>query len=360
MLLIATAMSTFGVYLVVISLLAAGRGASFGSLAMMTYPRIAVFFEAVVAVKCLGVTISYMGIASNMIPAIILSFTNKPSFWTSQLTWVFVIATLVTPVVCMPRIDSLKYTSFLGLLSIAYMATLSIILFFTLGGGSFSRLTLVAPLGVSSFRSFSIFIFALTCHQNIPSIQNEAKDCRTPAMMRIITSGTAVSVTVYILFALFSFATFGTGVEGNVIDSYPAKGAPYLIARSLYAFLMIFSMPLLTFPCRAACIRLTELVTPNVALKHHRKIYWITSMSIMTMIVFVASFNLPLGLVLGFLGATTGPIVCFILPGLISNKLLEKEPWTLKRISAVALAAAGILVMGVSLTAQIFAAIGKL
>ena len=122
---------------------------------------------------------------------------------------------------------------------------------------------------------------------------------------------------------------------------------------------MIFSMPLLTFPCRAACIRLTELVTPNVALKTIEDLLD-HSVSIMTMIVFVASFNLPLGLVLGFIGATTGPIVCFILPGLICNKLLEKEPWTVKRISAIALAAAGILVMGVSLMAQIFAALGKL
>lgn len=356
LLFLATVMSTFGVYLIVESSQVAGRGATFSSLALMTYPGLAIFFEAVVAIKCLGVGISYLTIASNLIPDIFKSFST--SVWPpllSPLYWVFVVAGVIAPVTLMPKMDSLKYTSFLGLLSIAYMAILSVVLFFTLGSASVSRISFFAPLKVSSFNALSIFIFALTCHQNIPSIQNEAKDRSTPAMMRIISASTATSVSVYILFALASYATFGSAVKDNVIYSYPGHGVPYQVARFLYAFLMVFSLPLLTFPCRAASLRLIELVAPSVASRLRSYLYWIVSFAILGIIMLVASFNLPLKLVLGYIGSTTGPIICFILPGLIYNKLWQaRKVWNWRRIAALSLSGAGVIVMALLMTSLAF------
>ena len=361
MLAIATAMSTFGIYLLVISLQGAGRSASFGSLAMMTYPRIALFFEAVVVVKCLGVLVSYLGIASNFIPAIIASlFPGAPSLLLSQRTWCLLVAALISPITFMPRIDSLKYTSFLGLLSIAYITTLAVVMYF-LDGLNMNRIYLFAPFKLASFRAFSIFVFALTCHQNIPAIQNEAKDQRPSAMMGIVSAGVGTAVAIYLIFALATFALFGNTSPDNAINAFPKTSVPFILARLLYAFLMIFSLPLQTYPCRTAGIRFAELVSPSFSQSNSRRLFWIISASILAFTTLLSLLNLPLGLMLGFVGGTTGPIICFILPGLIHNKLCQQAgTWPRTRIAALTLVALGIFVMAISVTSQVYSALGKL
>ncbi|PJF20023.1 hypothetical protein PSACC_00160 [Paramicrosporidium saccamoebae] len=151
--------------------LVAPRTANFSALAGPTYPKLWVLFEAVVMVKCSLVATSYLTIAGSVMTDIFKTLT--PSAWPimfSQVFWVSAIAGLIAPVVFMHRMDSLKYTSFLGLLGIAYLFVLSVVLFFVHNdsvGESFSNINMFVPFKFSSVSSFSVFVFALTCHQNV-------------------------------------------------------------------------------------------------------------------------------------------------------------------------------------------------
>lgn len=67
--------------------------------------------------------------------------------------------------------DSLKYTSFLGLGGVAYLFVLSLVMFLGYNASlsqSISNIKLFVPFTFSSLSAFATFVFALNCHQNVP------------------------------------------------------------------------------------------------------------------------------------------------------------------------------------------------
>ena len=182
----------FGLYLQTRCARYLERGsASFFALSQITYPNAAVVFDAAIAIKCFGVGISYLIIIGDLMPGVVRGFSEAAAgvsflvdrqFWVTAFMWVsyfllnlpFRLADRYTRLVVIPlaflrRLDSLKYTSVIALISIGYLVILVVAHFAkgdTLQDRGAIRVYTWGGL-IPTLSSFPVIVFAYTCHQNV-------------------------------------------------------------------------------------------------------------------------------------------------------------------------------------------------
>jgi amino acid permease len=140
--------SAFGLYLQSRCARYLDRGtSSFFALSQITYPNAAVIFDAAIAIKCFGVGVSYM---------IIIHF------------WVTAFMLAVIPLSFLKRLDSLKYTSVIALVSIGYLIILVVYHFAADSHPERGPIRIIGWGGpVAMLSSLPVVVFAYTCHQNV-------------------------------------------------------------------------------------------------------------------------------------------------------------------------------------------------
>jgi amino acid permease len=182
--------AAFGLYLQTRCARYLDRGtSSFFALSQITYPNAAVVFDAAIAIKCFGVGVSYLIIIGDLMPDVVRGFNEGADaipflvdrhFWvtcfmyasitSASLVLVANIARLVViPLSFLRRLDSLKYTSIIALISIGYLVVL-VVYHFTKGDTMADRgpIRVIKWAGlVSTLQSFPVIVFAYTCHQNV-------------------------------------------------------------------------------------------------------------------------------------------------------------------------------------------------
>jgi amino acid permease len=252
--------------------------------------------------------------------------------------------------------DSLKYTSFLGMISIGYMVGLSIILYICPPFPVAPSIDWWNPPGALTLvKNFGVFVFAFTCHQNMLPIQNEARRNGQRDMIRIIGMCVALAFSMYVIFACCNMALFGgKKIADNVIMMYPTSGAPFTLARFLYAFLVLFSVPLQTFPARNSTTKIISYSSPEFAQSYERPIYYISTSLIFAFCWIMACTGLNLNFLLRLVGSTAGPIICYVLPSLFWYRLEQGKPWSSLKGATVGLMVFGVLSMVISTTALFF------
>ncbi|KAJ2782584.1 hypothetical protein GGI15_002866 [Coemansia interrupta] len=154
-----------------------GRDSSFFAVSKLTYPKAAVFFDAAIAIKCFGVSISYLIIFGDLMPEIVEAFGFEIPLLLSRSFWITFAIVALIPLAFQRRLDALKYTSMTALIAVVYLIAVVAIFYF-----SPTREPL--PAGDVAFFKWSkgffthlpVFVFAFTCHQNIFSVYNELRD----------------------------------------------------------------------------------------------------------------------------------------------------------------------------------------
>lgn len=162
--------SAFSLYLLILCSQYIGRGANFHKLSQLTYPRLTLLFDIAVAVKCFGVSVSYLIVIGDMMPSILLGLGFSHAILLSRPFWLVVFILGMAPLAFLRRIDSLKYTSFVGLLGVVYLVILSI--WNCLKPGAFRppREDAMRPFtgfSLKALEKFSVFVFSFTCHVNV-------------------------------------------------------------------------------------------------------------------------------------------------------------------------------------------------
>lgn len=225
------------------------RRSSFFNVSLITYPSAAVFFDVAIAIKCLGVGISYLIICGDIMPEVAraivpdqsgndLSSAAKffvgpegclysPRFWITVFTIL-----VVSPLSFLRRLDSLRYASLVALGAAFYLAFLVIYFFAHAVADTDPETAYINARGVimSGLADFEwvkmsiaflynlpIFIFSYTCHQNMFSVHNELR-VRTPAHLnRIIVYSVGSATFLYQLVGVLGYLTFGPTVGSNII-----------------------------------------------------------------------------------------------------------------------------------------------
>jgi amino acid permease len=187
--------SGFGLYLQTRCARYLDRGsASFFALSQITYPNAAVIFDTAIAIKCFGVGVSYLIIIGDLMPGVIqglggdgvgLDFMVDRHFWVTAFMyecplsnsqpniWVTLLTNccrlVVIPLSFLKRLDSLKYTSVVALISIGYLIIL-VVAHLVKGDTMENRgpIRFIRWEGpIPALSSFPVVVFAYTCHQNV-------------------------------------------------------------------------------------------------------------------------------------------------------------------------------------------------
>ncbi|KAF2104470.1 amino acid transporter [Rhizodiscina lignyota] len=247
----------FGLYLQIRCSQYLDRGsASFFALSQITYPNAAVIFDAAIAIKCFGVGVSYLIIIGDLMPGVVLGFNERAGdvgYLVDRHFWVTAFMLIVIPLSFLRRLDSLKYTSVIALISIGYLVIL-VLAHFIKGDtlpdrGHVSVFKWQGP--IPTLAAFPVIVFAYTCHQNMFSILNEITNNSHFRTTAVVVASIGTAGAIYILVALTGYLSYGDTVNGNIVSMYPPSVSA-TIGRAAIVVLVMFSYPLQVHPCRAS------------------------------------------------------------------------------------------------------------
>lgn len=356
--------------------------ATFFNVCSITYPKLSVVFDFAIAIQCAGCALSYLVLVGDLMPTIV----KIKGIEDLRTAWICISALIIVPLSFLRNLDSLKYSSILGLVAIFYLSVLVIAHYFvgdiTLEG----NIDLFPSSITGVFSTFSIVVFAYTGHQNMFSIINEAKDKSLSSLAELVNFAILLSTALFVAVGLTGYLTFGDIVNGNVILMYPASFTTTL-ARFCIVLMVTFSFPLMFHPARISVNNIyhslngeeeKEAADEYTSLLHYSQqqenlLVRTTNVvplsnqvfNVITIALLVAIFTLAItiksfALVLAIVGATGSTAISFILPGLFGWKLIGSEshdPTTLEttfKYASLGLAVWGVVVMVLCLYASVF------
>ncbi|TNY17338.1 putative AVT6-involved in amino acid efflux from the vacuole [Rhodotorula diobovata] len=370
MVLVCGAAAAFGLYLLTRSAaMAPHRAASFSSLSTLTYPGLARLFDFAVALKCFGVSISYLIVIGGLVPKVVHSFNPDltDSVLLDRRLWILASMTLLCPLAFLRRLDSLKLTSYVALCSIAYL--IFVVVFYTFV--SHDQLPPSGDVelfrfGPSFIQSLPVQIFAFTCAQNVFAVYNEVKTNSQARLNLVIGTSIGGAAIIYEVLGILGYLTFGTAVGGNIIEMYPRTRLVSFCQVGI-TVLVLFSYPLQLHPARASLDKFLFPVKPSEgdepASDHGSGDeiplgrFVIESGVLLFSTFVIAMFVSSLEVVLGFVGATGSTTISFILPAVFFLSLFKgsTDPRDQRlRYLATLLLVWGVLVMVVSLSLNIY------
>lgn len=109
-----------------------GRKSSFFACSGITYPYAAVWFDLAIAIKCFGVSVSYLVICGDLLPQVVAGFmpwVAADSIWRTKLLWITFCIFGISPTCFLTRLDSLRYTSAFALTAVFYLLFVVIVFF---------------------------------------------------------------------------------------------------------------------------------------------------------------------------------------------------------------------------------------
>jgi amino acid permease len=139
---------------------------------------------------------------------------------------------VVIPLSFLRRLDSLKYTSIVALVSIGYLVVL-VVYHFAKGDdmGLKGDISIVPDKGiVPVLASFPVIVFAYTCHQNMFSILNEIEDNSPFKTTSVVFASIGSSGSIYLLVAITGYLTFGDNVAGNIVAQCKSRYQPQFLS----------------------------------------------------------------------------------------------------------------------------------
>ncbi|UNI13717.1 hypothetical protein JDV02_000434 [Purpureocillium takamizusanense] len=236
--------AAFGLYLQSKCARYLDRGtSSFFALSQITYPNASVIFDLAIAVKCFGVGVSYMIIIGDLMPGVMLGFNDRAAdipYLVDRHFWITAFMLLIIPLSFLRRLDSLKYTSIVALVSIGYLIVLVIYHFAADPHADPSDIRVIKWAGaVETLSALPVVVFAYTCHQNMFSIINEIKNNSPASMVRVVTSSIGSAACIYLVVAITGYITFGNAIVGNIVSmckdsAWPIIVSPLLTPRRSY------------------------------------------------------------------------------------------------------------------------------
>ncbi|POR30883.1 Uncharacterized protein TPAR_08890 [Tolypocladium paradoxum] len=345
--------AAFGLYLQSKCARYLDRGSSsFFALSQITYPGASVIFDLAIAIKCFGVGVSYMIIIGDLMPGVMLGFHNRAAeipYLVDRYFWITAFMLLVIPLSFLRRLDSLKYTSVVALVSIGYLIVLVVYHFAADPHADPKDIRVIQWAGaVETLSALPVVVFAYTCHQNMFSILNEIKDNSPPRIVGVVASSIGSAACIYVLVAITGYITFGNAIVGNIVSMYPT-GVASTIGKAAIVVLVLFSVPLQVHPCRASLDAVLKwrpnrsssstgrpgspLLNPSAAPRgDHGNTTPMsdTRFALLTTVILTLAYITALSVssldrVLAFVGSTGSTSISFILPGLFYYKISDPE-----------------------------------
>jgi len=278
--------------------------------------------------------------------------------------------TVVTVAVLLPlsiteKVGELRFTCFLGVAAIAFLAFVVVVEYFVLrlphsaiaehtGRRRMSFADGLFPLQLSGVvRGISLVTFAYTCQTNVPSIYCELEKRNARRMLKVASRACLLCFVTYVVMGICGFLTFGDETEANILSNYSrvlAESPLLMIAFGGMAFSVTFAYPMCIFPVRFASEMIIAMWRPQAPPSRSLSV---TIAVVTVLFSLLCAICVPsISIVFELVGASAGATVSFVVPGYLFVKLLPgpyKHPRKLKAVALICFGAvAGILGTGVA------------
>lgn len=214
------------------------KPSSFYSVAMISASQFAWLIDLAVAIKCFGVSISYLIILSGLMPEAMKQL-NAHSLVCTREFWILISFCIIAPIAFQNSLEVLKFTSTLSILFLSFV-TIMIILFSIHNSGIDPCHDIniedqcvgdFVPINNNSLQILSalpIYVFAFTCHQNTFPVVNELHNPTQTRCNLVFFCAIGTALTAFMVVAFAGYYTYGSNVESNVLKSYPGKIIYYI------------------------------------------------------------------------------------------------------------------------------------
>ncbi|CAN1839151.1 Amino acid transporter AVT6A [Linum perenne] len=316
-----------------------GKSTSYGGLMGDAFGKVGkILLQVAVMINNIGVLIVYMIIIGRTSadglhhPGVLEGWFGE--HWWNGRTAVLLITTLAvfSPLACLKRIDSLRYTSALSVaLAVVFIVITMGITIIKLFNGSIMMPRLlpdVTDLGSfwNLFTVVPVLVTAYICHYNgtrfFHSIDNELKD---PTQIKpVVRTSLALCSSVYIMTSVFGFLLFGDSTLEDVLANFNTDlGIPYSsflndAVRVSYAAHLMLVFPIVFHPLR---LNMDGLLFPSSRPLYQDNFRFASITIGLISVIFLGSNFIPsIWDAFQFTGATAAVCLGFIFPASITLK----------------------------------------
>ncbi|CAN1295973.1 Amino acid transporter AVT6A [Linum perenne] len=312
-----------------------GKSTSYGGLMGDAFGKVGkILLQVAVMINNIGVLIVYMIIIGRTSadglhhPGVLEGWFGE--HWWNGRTAVLLITTLAvfSPLACLKRIDSLRYTSALSVaLAVVFIVITMGITIIKLFNGSIMMPRLLPDVtDLASFWSLftvvPVLVTAYICHYNVHSIDNELKD---PTQIKpVVRTSLALCSSVYIMTSVFGFLLFGDSTLEDVLANFNTDlGIPYSsflndAVRVSYAAHLMLVFPIVFHPLR---LNMDGLLFPSSRSLYQDNFRFASITIGLISVIFLGSNFIPsIWDAFQFTGATAAVCLGFIFPASITLK----------------------------------------
>ncbi|CAN1295968.1 Amino acid transporter AVT6A [Linum perenne] len=316
-----------------------GKSTSYGGLMGDAFGKVGkILLQVAVMINNIGVLIVYMIIIGDVLSGTSADGLHHPGVlegwfgehWWNGRTAVLLITTLAvfSPLACLKRIDSLRYTSALSVaLAVVFIVITMGITIIKLFNGSIMMPRLLPDVtDLASFWSLftvvPVLVTAYICHYNVHSIDNELKD---PTQIKpVVRTSLALCSSVYIMTSVFGFLLFGDSTLEDVLANFNTDlGIPYSsflndAVRVSYAAHLMLVFPIVFHPLR---LNMDGLLFPSSRSLYQDNFRFASITIGLISVIFLGSNFIPsIWDAFQFTGATAAVCLGFIFPASITLK----------------------------------------
>ena len=298
---------------------------SFYALCNETLPKFKYFVDITVICATFGILCVDLVVIGDLLPDIVATIFGPnneiSSVWLNRRVWISIYLVLfIMPTVSLKKMDSLRFTSFLGI--ICYFYIITIVVIYAMNDelnpcrdddpDCMGKIELLPSNYLKIFKVIPFFVQIYICHFNTFSICNELRSPTTKRMNTVAILAILGSMLIYAVVGYGAYMTFGDSIDSNIILKYPQNNM-LLILRISLSIAIVFGYPV-TIQSPRNCLS-TLFFRANIQTLTNMKYYGLTYLIVLVSFG-VAMVTDSITAIFGFVGSTATITVVFILPGL--------------------------------------------
>jgi len=266
--------------------------------------------EVLTILFCYGSAVAYLiAIGDALAPL----ETVLPWF-TRRVAIVSFCALFMLPTSCLREVNSLRFTSSLGVMVMLYLTL-------TIGSDGVRHLATttnawehVRPIRLSSstLLSMPVVLFAYSCQVNVFAIYDELEIQRPRQMLKVASLAMVLCLTVYCTVGFMGYARFGAATKGDILTNYDFAHSPVMVRGMFFAMAVTITaaFPLNVFPLRTS-LNLMCLGVPQL---ERTWAHIAETLCIVVSMLLAALFVPGVDIVFALLGSLDCSLLCFVLP----------------------------------------------
>ncbi|XP_028645465.1 probable sodium-coupled neutral amino acid transporter 6 [Grammomys surdaster] len=329
-----------------------------------------------IIIQNIGAMSSYLLIIKTELPAAISEFlpSDHSGSWylDGQLLLIIICVGVVFPLSLLPKIGFLGYTSSLSFFFMVFFALVVVIkkwavpcpvtlncinAVFQISNATDDCNPKLFRFSKESVYAIPTMAFSFLCHTSVLPIYCELQSPSKKRMQNVTNTAIALSFLIYFVSALFGYLTFYDKVESELLQGY-SRYLPHdvlvVAVKLCILFAVLLTVPLIHFPARKALMMILFSNYPFSWLRHS-----LTTVALNVIIVLLAIYVPDIRNVFGVVGASTSTCLIFVFPGLFYLKLSREDLLSLKKLGALLLLIAGVVLGSFSLVLIIFDWVNK-